>query len=81
MRIGQTRVTNSQAVTHESWLVRCSPRPPQFSRAVSNLQNKIFIVQIILKLLFLFKILGKWGHIKIVYMSFRWLNESLTRQF
>ena len=30
---GQTRVTNSQTVTHESWLVRCSPRAPGFSRS------------------------------------------------
>ena len=30
--MGQTkRVTNSQAATHESWLVRCSPHTPEFS--------------------------------------------------
>ena len=33
---GQTSVTNSQAAIHESWLVRCSPRSPGFSR--DNLQ-------------------------------------------
>ena len=32
-------MTNSQAATHDSWLVRCSPRTPEFSR--SN-QHKIF---------------------------------------
>ena len=26
-------MTNSQVVTHESWLVRCSPRAPGFSRS------------------------------------------------
>ena len=30
---GQTRVTNSQAATRESWLVRCSPRAPRFTRS------------------------------------------------
>ena len=31
------RVTNSQAAIHESWLVRCSPLVPGFSR--SNLHH------------------------------------------
>ena len=30
---GQTRVTNSQAAAHESWLLRYSPCPPGFSRS------------------------------------------------
>ena len=34
---GQTRVTNSQVATRESWLVRCSPRAPGFTR--SNQHN------------------------------------------
>ena len=41
---GKTRVTNSQAATHESWLVRCSCHTPGFSR--SNLhvyQNLTFV--------------------------------------
>ena len=29
---GQTRVTNSQAAAHESWLVRHYPWAPKFSR-------------------------------------------------
>ena len=29
----QTRVTNSQAATHKSWLVKCSPHAPGFSRS------------------------------------------------
>ena len=35
-QVGQTSVTNSQAAIHKSWLVRCSPRAPRFSR--DNLQ-------------------------------------------
>ena len=30
-KTGQIPVTNSQAVTHESWLVRCSPCAPGFT--------------------------------------------------
>ena len=29
---GQTRLTNSQGAIHESWMGRCSPRAPGFSR-------------------------------------------------
>ena len=29
---GQTRLTNSQGAIHESWMARCSPRAPGFSR-------------------------------------------------
>ena len=29
---GQTRLTNSQGAIHESWMTRCSPRAPAFSR-------------------------------------------------
>ena len=32
----QTRLTNSQATTHESWLVRCSSCTPGFSREQSG---------------------------------------------
>ena len=32
-------MTNSQAADHDSWLVRCSPRAPGFSR--SNQHNYI----------------------------------------
>ena len=28
---GQTRLTNSQAATHENWLARCSPHTPGFN--------------------------------------------------
>ena len=31
---GQTRVTNSQAVTHESWLVRCSLALRNLAKAI-----------------------------------------------
>ena len=37
---GQTRVTNNQAATHESWLVRSSPHAPGFSR--SNQPNQAY---------------------------------------
>ena len=30
-RQGQLCVTNSQAPTHENWLVKCSPQAPAFS--------------------------------------------------
>ena len=31
----QTRLINSQGTNHESWMVRCSPRAPEFSCAQS----------------------------------------------
>ena len=37
--MGQTYITNSQAATQISWLVRCSPHAPGFTQ--SNLCNKI----------------------------------------
>ena len=36
----KTRVTNSQAGTNESWLVRCSPRAPGFSHRIIQLLFK-----------------------------------------
>ena len=36
--IGQKRLTNSQGTNHESWMVRCSPRAPGFSREQSAWQ-------------------------------------------
>ena len=34
-------MTNSQAATHESWLVRCSSRAPEFNEAISITRSKI----------------------------------------
>ena len=44
------RVTNNYTATHESWLMRCSPRAPRFSQ--SNLhacQNLVFMSSLIHK--------------------------------
>ena len=42
---GQTRLTNSQGAIHESWMARCSPRAPGFSRE----QYAIYIRKVIKK--------------------------------
>ena len=39
---GQTRLTNSQGAIHESWMARCSPRAPAFSRKQYACKKSVF---------------------------------------